>query len=292
MIINIAKSFFEFTIRTNIISSIASAFMTMLFEWALGVWSGFKLPAISAMYVFSMYSVNNYFAKSSLKESNPFKYKLHKKNSVLIIIITLLFLLISQYLIFTFSLKLIVVYYILLVTGILYTTPMVRKFVQNLPRNVQIIYKMKSMIATSGWILICSLPIWMIPVDIFTSKIIIILTVFTFAAYMIITRNLLHDIIGYHGDLIIGSNTLPLSIGMNGSRAFHVIISITSALLTILYSIISHEMLILLFLVNILYYNLIFNKVSRLKYFVTLEYEILVDANFLLFIIITGILMF
>ncbi len=289
-IINIIKSFFEFTIRTNIISSVASAFMTMYFEWALGVWSGLKLPAISAMYVFSMYSVNNYFAKSSLKESNPFKYKLHKKNSVLIIIITLFFLLLSQYLIFNFSIKLVIVYNILLITGILYTTPIVQKFVQHLPRNVQIIYKMKSMIATSGWILICSLPVLMIPMNIVSSNLIIILPVFTFAAYMIIARNLLHDIIGYHGDLIIGSNTLPISIGINGSRTFHVILSTGSALAIILYSIIASEKIILLFMINILYNNLIFNKISRLKYFVTLEYEILVDMNFLLFIIITGAL--
>ncbi len=289
-IINIAKSFFEFTIRTNIISSVASAVMTIFFEWALGVWSGFKLPAISAMYVFSMYSVNNYFAKSSLKESNPFKYKLHKKNSVLIIFITLLFLLFSQYLILSFSLKIIVVYYILLITGILYTTPVVQKFVQNLPRKIQIIYKMKSMIATSGWILICSLPVLMISINIIPNRIITILPIFIFAAYMIIIRNLLHDIIGYHGDLIIGSNTLPISIGMNGSRIFHVILSLFAAIAIIMYSIILHEILIILFLANILYYNLIFNKVSRLKYFVTLEYEILVDMNFLLFIIITGVL--
>lgn len=291
IIYNLLKSFFEFVIRTNIISAIASAFMTLFFEWALGIWSGFKLPAVSAMYVFSMYSVNNYFAKNSLKESNPFKYKLHINNSFLIILLTIISLIVSQYFILSFDSKIVVLFYILLVTGILYTTPVVQKIIKLFSPRVQILYKSKSMIATLGWILICSLPVLLIHYSEIIDKMIFIIPVLLFATYLIVSRNLLHDIIGYHGDLIIGSTTLPITIGINRTMVFHLVFALLTAFSMLTYAIIINNMYIALFLFNIIYYLIIFNKISKLKYFVTLEYEVMVDINFILFILLGWIVL-
>ncbi len=290
-IYNYVKSFFEFTIRTNIISAIASAFMASFFEWTLGIWSGFKLPAVSGMYVFSMYSVNNYFAKNSLKESNPFKYKLHKNNSFLIILLTVISLVVSQYFILSFDSRIIITFYVLLVTGILYTTPAVQQIIKLFPKRVQVLYKSKSMIATLGWILICALPVLSLPTSEIIGKIHFIIPVLAFATYLIISRNLLHDIIGYHGDLIIGSTTLPITIGINRTIILHRVTALVTAILLVALAYIRSNPYIILFFVNIIYYLVIFNKVSRLKYFVTLEYEVMVDINFILFVLI-GLILF
>lgn len=282
--------FFEIAIRLNLISSLASFFMSLLIENIAGMWSSYKLPFLSSFFIFIMYAINNYFLKDTLKISNPFKFKLHKNNHLIILTSTIAAILISIIITFTIQNNFyLFVYYVILFTGMIYSSSYFKFLINKYsPSFIKTIYSIKSIPANIGWIIITLfLPAVYafqfnnsnkIHIDIIFSSIV-------FLSYMIISRNLLLDFIGFNGDLIIGNITLPIIVGLNTAKYLFYSLSFI-AMVSLLYLSIFHNMMFIVFTVNILFNYLLVLKIINLKYFILLKYEMLTDLNFIIFIVL------
>ncbi|MCX8122961.1 MAG: 4-hydroxy-3-methylbut-2-enyl diphosphate reductase [Spirochaetes bacterium] len=291
---HVLMRFLEIATRLNLLSSIASFFMSLLLEEILGIWSSYKFPLLSASFIFLMYAINNYFLKDTLKITNPFKYKLHKNNHFVILTATVALILFSMIITFLINDYVsIILYYIILFTGMVYSTSYMQFFIKKyLPSFIQTIYSIKSIPANIGWITITLI----IPLlnayqnnkDQLNTYFIISLILFL--SFLIISRNLLLDFIGFSGDLIIGNITIPIILGLKKAKFIFYILSIIS-MVSIFYLALLYNIMYIVFIINIVFYNFLFYKIINLKYFISLKYEILTDCNFLLFIILCLIIL-
>ena len=282
--------FFEIAIRLNLISSLASFFMSLLIEKIAGVWSTYKLPFLSAFFIFIMYAVNNYFLKDTLKITNPFKYKLHKNNHLIILASTITAILISV--IITFTIHNYVyqfVYYVILLIGMIYSSSYFKFLINKYsPSLIKTIYSIKSIPANIGWIIITLFLPALFVLQFINFNVIhagIIFSLFIFLSYLIISRNLLLDFIGFNGDLIIGNITLPIIVGLSRAKYLFYTLSFI-AMVSLLYLSIFHNIMFILFAVNIIFNYFLVLKIIKLKYFISLKYEMLTDVNFIIFIVI------
>jgi len=282
--------FFEIAIRLNLISSLASFFMSLLIEKIAGVWSTYKLPSLSAFFIFIMYAVNNYFLKDTLKITNPYKYKLHKNNHFIILASTIAAIFISFIITFTIqNYVYLLVYYVILLTGMIYSSSYFKFLINKYsPSLIKTIYSIKSIPANIGWIIITLfLPVLYAFQFINFNEIHIgiILSLIVFLSYLIISRNLLLDFIGFNGDLIIGNITLPIIVGLSRAKYLFYTSSFV-AMVSLLYLSIFHNMKFILFTANIIFNHFLVLKIINLKYFISLKYEMLTDLNFIIFIVI------
>ncbi len=282
--------FFEIAIRLNIISSIASFFMSLLIEKISGIWSSYKLPFLSALFIFIMYAVNNYFLKDTLKITNPFKYKLHKNNHFIILTSTIAAILFSV--VITLNIKnylSLFLYYSILLTGMIYSSSyfksLINKYMFSL---IKTIYSIKAIPADIGWIIVTLL----IPAccafqdntltEIHTG---IVLSLIIFLSYLIISRNLLLDFIGFNGDLIIGNVTVPIILGINRAKYLFYVLSFL-AMASVCYLSIFFNVKFIFFIINIIINYYLVLKILNLKYFISLKYEMLTDINLIIFILL------
>lgn len=288
--------FFEIAIRLNIISSIASFFMSLLIEKISGIWSSYKLPFLSAFFIFIMYAVNNYFLKDTLKITNPFKYKLHKNNHFIILASTVAVILFS--IIITFNIQnylSLLVYYTILLTGMIYSSNYFKSLINKYtPSLIKTLYSIKSIPANIGWIIVTLfIPACYAFQDTTLSEIHtgIVLSLIIFLSYLIISRNLLLDFIGFNGDLIIGNVTVPIILGINRAKYLFYIFSFI-AMATVLYVSIFYNINFIFFILNIIINHYLILKISNLKYFISLKYEMLTDMNLIIFILLSLIIIF
>jgi len=288
--------FFEIAIRLNLISSIASFFMSLLIEKITGIWSSYKLPFLSAFFIFIMYAVNNYFLKDTLKIINPFKYKLHKNNHFIILTSTIAAILFSV--IITLNIKnylSLFVYYTILLTGMIYSSNYFKSLINKYtPSLIKTLYSIKSIPANIGWIIVTLfIPACYAFQDTTLSEIHtgIVLSLIIFLSYLIISRNLLLDFIGFNGDLIIGNVTVPIILGINRAKYLFYIFSFI-AMVAILYVSIFYNIKFIFFILNIIINYYLILKISNLKYFISLKYEMLTDMNLIIFILLSLIIIF
>ncbi|MGB4268574.1 MAG: 4-hydroxy-3-methylbut-2-enyl diphosphate reductase [Spirochaetota bacterium] len=282
--------FFEIAIRLNLISSIASFFMSLLIEKITGIWSSYKLPFLSAFFIFIMYAVNNYFLKDTLKIINPFKYKLHKNNHFIILTSTIAAILFSV--IITLNIKnylSLFVYYTILLTGMIYSSSyfkfLINKYTSSL---IKTIYSIKSIPADIGWIIVTLfIPVFYAFQDKTLNEMHtgIVLSLIIFLSYLIVSRNLLLDFIGFNGDLIIGNVTVPIILGINRAKYLFYILSFI-AMVTLFYLSIFYKVTFIFFIINIIFNYYIVSKILNLKYFISLKYEMLTDINLVIFILL------
>lgn len=282
--------FFEIAIRLNLISSVASFFMSLLIEKLSGVWSSYKLPFLSAFFIFIMYAVNNYFLKDTLKITNPFKYKLHKNNHFIILTSTIAAILFSVMI--TLNIKnylSLLVYYSILLTGMVYSSSyfkfLINKYTSSL---IKTIYSIKSIPADIGWIIVTLfIPVCYAFQDSKLSEIHtgIVLSLIIFLSYLIVSRNLLLDFIGFNGDLIIGNVTVPIILGINKARYLFYILS-CMAMISLFYLSIFYNIKFIFFIINIMINYYLVLKILNLKYFISLKYEMLTDMNLVIFILL------
>jgi hypothetical protein len=216
--------------------------MTLLIEHLTGIWSDYKLPAISSLFIFIMYAVNNYFLKDTLKIANPFKYRIHNNNHYIILISTIAAIIAS--IIISYNIKSYAytfIFYSILIAGMVFSTKQMQNIVYKfLPAFIKKIYAIKTIPANIGWItiilllpIVYSLEITSLDVSRNIQSIYMII----FLSYMIISRNLFLDLIGFGGDLILGNITLPILFGLENIKNFFIIFSLFSIVLLFIFSI-------------------------------------------------------
>ena len=280
------KMYFEFLVRSNIISSIAAFIMVLIAQKFAGLQVEYKSGIIASLYIFTMYSVNNYFDRHFLVKSNSYKYGVYKKFGLLLLFLSIFAFFISLYLAYT--LLPLLMYTILLpyFFGIIYSAPFSKKIIKKI--NWKIFKKLYSskVITSFGWLVgVIYVPYFMQNVDVVKYT-----AMALFLCLFIFLRNTIIDLVAFQGDLILGRDTLATWLGIKktfilvASVAFFIIIFFS---ITAVYS---GQISFLFLLLAIAYYLVIFYKIIKTDYFISLKYEFIIEANYLILLILYFIL--
>ncbi len=280
------KMYFEFLVRSNIISSIAAFIMVLIAQKFAGLQVEYKSGIIASLYIFTMYSVNNYFDRHFLVKSNSYKYGVYKKFGLLLLFLSIFAFFISLYLAYT--LLPLLMYTILLpyFFGIIYSAPFSKKIIKKIDWKIfKKLYSSK-VITSFGWLVgVIYVPYFMQNVDVVKYT-----AMALFLCLFIFLRNTIIDLVAFQGDLILGRDTLATWLGIKktfilvASVAFFIIIFFS---ITAVYS---GQISFLFLLLAIAYYLVIFYKIIKTDYFISLKYEFIIEANYLILLILYFIL--
>jgi 4-hydroxy-3-methylbut-2-enyl diphosphate reductase len=280
IIIKAVISLLQFIVRTNLFSSLAAYYITLLAMNYAGIAEGRAFPALSFLYIFSMYTINNYFDKNLLKLSNPYKYDIYKKYGLPLLLISIASMAVSIQIATRFSILTIAVIIGSYALGFIYSTGPIKVFVKHyLPKMLRKIYNSK-IVVCFGWTIITVL-VPMIEMSASGPAVI------SFSAYvlaLIFLRTALLDMIAFQGDLILGRETLPVLVGTRAIAFLSLVISLAAMACFGSITVMMGRWLYLALLAAILYYEILMYVIQRLNYLISLKYELLVDVN-LFFII-------
>lgn len=275
------KKLIEFIIRTNILSSIAAFFITAFASFYFRGDYSPTLPLAATLYLFSMYSFNNCLTAPQLRESNPYKYNLYHKNRIPFLITAAFCALFALILVIPFGAPIWGIYLSSTALGVVYSM----KFFQNMIKKTGIVflgkaYNSKTLVTSLGWVIVCALAPLLAEGAPFYAYPAMLLYVFGF----IFLRNIILDLIGLQGDLILGRETLPILVGQKPAVLFASAAGIASCtafvIITALYGAIAASTPALVYP----YYLALIYRINRMEYLAALKYEVLVDVNFLFFI--------
>lgn len=280
------KKFVEFTVRTNLLSSIAAFFITSFTSFYFRGDFNFPLPLAATLYLFSMYSFNNCLTAAQLRESNPYKYHLYNKNRVAFLITAALSALSAFVLVFPFGTIIRGIYIASTALGIVYAT----KFFQDMIKKTGVdllskAYNSKTLVTSFGWVIVCALvpliaekaPSYAYPAMLF------------FVFGFIFLRNIILDLIGLQGDLILGRETLPILIGLKPAVRIAKAMGVVSCAIFMIISGISGKAAAILPAISYIYYLALIYRIYKLEYLAALKYEFLTDINFIIFIALYSI---
>lgn len=275
-IIKVFKNYFELLIRSNIISSLASLFMVLLAQLYAEISLNVTYGIISALYIFVMYSVNNYLDRSFLIKSNSYKYKIYDKYGLHLLISSIISFIASVYLAYTISISLAILILIPYLFGLIYSTPVVKKLVKNTKSGLfKKIYNTK-IITGFGWLIaVIAIPYYGYGIswEIYLSA---GLFFFTF----VFLRHLIIDFVAFQGDLILGRDTLPTWFGVRNVVMSSYVISLISSLVFVAVSILLNKSIFIILLLCLLYYILLLKKIQKTDYLISLRYEFIIDLNY------------
>lgn len=271
--------------RTNLLAAAAAFFLSLVTYEYTGMPVRLELPAVSFLYIFSMYSINNYFERDLLKLSNPYKYAIYGKYGVPFLLASIVSMALSIYLSLRFiplTTALIAGSYLL---GFIYSTAPVKRLVAKTGmRFMRILYNSK-IVTCFGWIIIAILvPMTAVSLPPVSMASMVSLSALVFA--LVFLRTTLMDLIAFQGDLILGRETLPIMIGMRSTRILSALVSAAGVSVFVILTLMTKDWLFLFLTATILYYQALMLVINRLNYLIALKYEVLVDLNFALLIII------
>lgn len=286
ILINFIKIILEFIVRTNLLSSIAAFFFAMMIQKLTGTAYDARLSWIASMYIFSMYSINNYFDMEFLKTSNSYKHKIYERFGIPLMICSLITIMISIYVSTGFGMPVFLIISLSYLFGFTYSTNLVKKIVRKMNASfVRKLYNSK-IITSFGWLFILIIIPWaMYPFHIVDT---LLLSVFILS--FIFLRHFLIDMIAFQSDLIFGRESIPVIIGIKNLNILSMIISLATVICLVIYSFMKKNPLYLVFIVNIAYYMILLNKIKKSSYLISLKYEFLVDFNFILAMLFVSIL--
>ncbi len=271
----------EFTIRTSLHSAAAAAFISLFSQKFIKHELDFIPALISFLYIFAMYTINNFLEMEFLLVRNPVKYSSLNKYKKLVMPLAVISLAVSFVMVSRYSIPVIVIYSVLCVTGTMYSTGLVKGIVYKLKFSmVKRLYELKNIVSAFGW-LICTtlMPLMILRADPYSY---IALGSFIFS--LILLRNIMLDTIAFQGDLIFGRQTLPTMLGIKRTEIATWVIASLSAVIFGTCTLLRGEYIYLLFLLNLLYPGIVYNRISVKNNLVGLKNEVLLDVNFILFV--------
>jgi len=276
------KYYIELLIRSNIVSSVASLFMVLLAQLYADIALNIQYGIISALYIFVMYSVNNYLDRSFLIKSNSYKYKIYDKYGLHLLIASIISLIISLYLAFEISPYLMLVLMVPYIFGLMYSTPTVKKIVKGINLNIfKKIYNTK-VITGLGWLVaVILIPYYghKVPGEIYLSA-------GLFFFMFVFLRHLIIDFVAFQGDLILGRDTLPTWLGVKNVITMSYLTAAAGSVLFIIVSVVSDKTIFIILLACTLYYVLLLKKIQKTDYLISLRYEFIIDLNYFLLVVL------
>ncbi len=280
LIINAVEKFMEFAVRANILSSAAAFFFSILAQKSSISVFDIRYSIISSLYIFSMYSINNFFDREFLKASNSYKYKIYDKFGFILTSISLIAMGVSLYL--GFSINIISGLFLMsaFLFGFVYSTKALKNLFSRFKTTLFKKFYYSKLITSFGWVFVIC-----IFISIANEFSIIGLTAFSLYLFgFIFLRHALIDMIAYQGDLILGRDTLPIWVGVQRFLTISMILGASVVLIFSIVSVYLKNYALLPLNISIIYYMLILNKIKKADYLITLKYELIVDFNFFILI--------
>jgi len=282
LIIKLLTHYLQILIRSNIISSIATLFMVLIAQVYAGISIDIKLGIIAALFIFVMYSINNFLDRKFLIKSNSYKYNIYDQYGAQFIIVSIAAFSLSIYLSMQVSHTLTLLLLIPYMFGLVYSTQLTKNIVKNISLGLfKKIYNTK-IVTGFGWVAaVVVIPYFEknVPWDIYLSAAIYFF-LFTF------TRQLIIDFAAFQGDLILGRDTLPTWLGVKNVAVLAYIIIATGSLFFAVVTITTGKTIFLLLLLCTIYYVLLLNKIRKTDYLVSLRYEFIIDFNYIILVIL------
>jgi 4-hydroxy-3-methylbut-2-enyl diphosphate reductase len=277
-VIKAVKKYFEFFVRSNIISSIASFLMVLIAQKYAGIEQNYTYGIIAALFIYVMYTVNNYLDREFLIKSNSYKYKIYEKSGLFMLIAAIISFIISIYLSFNISTTLMYLFLVPYLLGIFYSTPYFKIFIKALGSEViKKIYNTK-IVTGFGWLVVLILlPFFDHGVGLIT-YISIGSIFFTF----VFLRQFIIDMVAFQGDLILGRDTLATSLGLKFAVYIAYAISLSGIVSFTGITIFEGKYNYLVLVLCIVYYLVLLKKIGKIDYLISLRYEFLIDANYIL----------
>jgi len=268
-------------VRTNVLSAFASFFITGLSAAYAGGAPDYRLAAAASLYIFSMYTFNNFFTIPFLRESNPYKFNLYHRHRYALLAVAVVLTVLSVALVTGYPAPVMAVYFVSVFLGVVYSTPVFKKIVRGLDIGaLTMIYNSKTVATTFGWVIITTfLPLLSAGAGP-PAMAAMALLVFGF----IFMRNILLDLIALQGDLILGRETLPILAGIDKTKWLAAGLSLASLAVFIAITLCRHDPAYLPVAVSHLYYLFLLFFIVRLEYLAALKYEFLVDLNLVVFV--------
>jgi hypothetical protein len=221
IIVKAITVFLEFIVRTNLLAAVTAFFVTLLTLAYIGESLRYQLPIISFLYIFSMYSINNYFEKDLLKLVNPYKYDIYQKFGAPFLFVSIASMGVSIYFANQFNSATTALVSGSYLLGLVYSTNMVKTIIKKINRGlIRKIYNSK-IVACFGWIIMTVL----VPMIATTPSLPALISLSAFLFVLVFLRTALLDLIAFQGDLILGKETLPVLVGTRSVILISVIIS-------------------------------------------------------------------
>jgi 4-hydroxy-3-methylbut-2-enyl diphosphate reductase len=276
------KNYMELLVRSNIVSSVASMFMVFIAQLYAGIQLSLIEGITALLYIFVMYSFNNYLDRSFLIQSNSYKYKIYDKYGLYLLITAIISLFLSLYLAMQISTTLALLLLVPYIFGLTYSTPIVKTLaIRTGSALLKKIYNTK-IVTEIGWLV----AVIIIPYFGNNVSLSIYLSAGAFFYSLIFIRHIIIDFVALQGDLILGRDTLPTWLGVKNSVFLAYIITVICSVVFITVSVLSGKFLFIILLLCHVYYLLLLKKIQKTDYLISLKYEFIIDANYLLLVIL------
>jgi 4-hydroxybenzoate polyprenyltransferase len=237
------------------------------------------LAALASFFIFTMYTINNYFTRGSLVSNNPGKSRLYLEHSQPLLQLSAVCAALSVYLLSYFGPGTVFLFSALALFGTIYSMPKIKSAVgRSWPKFLRRAYLFRSMHSGIAWIATAVIIPLMNINEIKHESVLIALT----ASIAIIARNILADCIIFNGDFIVGNETFPTLMGMGRCQALCVAllgIELTSVILLAANS----GLLFAGLLAHIALSLHAVYMIHRHSHYYPLRYELQVDAAMLFF---------
>lgn len=280
------KLYLEFLMRSNIISSLAAFVMVLIAQKFAGISADYTPGIIASLYIFIMYSVNNYFDRHFLVQSNSYKYGIYERFGSILLSVSIAAFFISLYLSYKISPLLMYLILVPYFFGILYSTPFVKYAVKR--SGIELINRLYNtkIVTGFGWLVIVPfVPYFGRGVDpaIYTAVLLLFYS-------LIFLRNTVVDLVAFQGDLILGRNTLPTWLGTGKTLILAFGVTFISAAVFSVISIYYDNFKFLILLLCHGYFLALMYKIINTDYFISLKYEFIIEANYILLLLFLLIL--
>ncbi len=99
-------------------------------------------------------------------------------------------------------------------------------------------------------------------------------------------RQFIIDLVAFQGDLILGRDTLATSLGAKYAVYIAYAISFAGIISFTAITVLAVKLKYILLLLCIIYYLVLLKKIGKTDYLISLRYEFLIDANYILMALI------
>ena len=274
-------------VKSLLLSSGLVALGAFSLSYASAVLSGktaptFIYPLLAFLYIYAMYVLNRFLDKGASTYNDPEKATFYRKNRIFLVLTGIVSAVIALTLSYMLGTKIYLLMAGLCILGIIYSIPLVPMSLRHLWRYSKIkdIPGSKSLSEALAWAaVIALLPLLGKDPIKWPSTLIIFYVVFSMAY----VRTALFDILQVQGDMIVGKETLPITLGENKTIFLVKGIILSAVLLLIiapLFKLVSYFSFFLLICLILLSISLLSHEKGRIRSEPYTEY--LVEASFLL----------
>lgn len=268
----------ELVVRTNLFSAFGALCVTAITQLLAGYPPDPSLSIVSFLYIFSVYTINNYFDIDFIKVSNPYKHGVYSRHKRFLLPVAVTLILISAAIMAIFHAVLpFVIFFASAVLGVVYSSKKVKGLIRFAPLAfVRSFFTSKNIISSVGWTVI-SVIIPLIAIGA-PSVYSLLFGVYVFA--FMFFRNTLLDVIALHGDIIIGRETLPVLLGIDRTRALLGIIALAACAGIGTMAFHGGEAFAMLFALPFIYGMALLQIIIKTGYVVSIKFEMLVEMMF------------